>query len=257
MKDIFGNILDAWQKYWGESLFLWLFLLCMVVLLVFGRKQKTALRLALYAILAILFFFVPYMERIMSCFLGEKVYWRMLWILPTVPVIVYAMILLIDKSKNHVVQFLLVLLCSSALMLAGKDMWTAGNYQKVANRQQVYDSVAQICDMIRADSKAENPLVAANSNVAAYIRVYDPAIRMPYGRWGRDALNKDARKLSKLLTNNPAKIKKICKRTKKLKCDYLVYPAEGENASLTIPDKQFRLIGTVNQYQIYRIEYEN
>ncbi len=76
------------------------------------------------------------------------------------------------------------------------------------------DEVVSICNLIN-EQKEENEEIylATDDKIASYVRVYDPSIKMPYGRGGKGASGKKAaRWLHKQLVAEVPVIKK-CKKT--------------------------------------------
>ena len=63
----------------------------------------------------------------------------------------------------------------------------SGNFEKVSNRQQVPDEIAMICERINNDRNGNEIRIAADEYASSYIRVYDPALNMAYGRRGAGA----------------------------------------------------------------------
>ena len=66
--------------------------------------------------------------------------------------------------------------------------------KKVSNRQQVPDEIAMICERINNDRNGNEIRIAADEYASSYIRVYDPALNMAYGRRGAGAVDKNAKK---------------------------------------------------------------
>ena len=74
----------------------------------------------------------------MKC-IGKIVYWRVLWLLPTVPLIAGGFTELVRRSRNRIVQVILVLVLTGVIAASGTGMIKAGNFERVYNRQQVPD----------------------------------------------------------------------------------------------------------------------
>ena len=190
--------LDAWQKYWGNGFYVYLLLAACLYFLVFGRKKERSRILSGYIVVFLAVFFCPVTAYIIQKCIGRSVYWRVLWILPAVPLIAYAGTCLIKKVG------------------------------------------------------ATRPL-ATDYKIASYLRVYDPSIKMPYGRGGKGASGKKAaRWLHKQLVAEVPVIKKVVKNAKRLKCNYLVFPVPSKKKQLYMETKGFYLIGQVNEYGIFK-----
>lgn len=136
----------------------------------------------------------------MKC-IGKIVYWRVLWLLPTVPLIAGGFTELVRRSRNRIVQVILVLVLTGVIAASGTGMIKAGNFERVFNRQQVPDQIAMICNRINEDREGKEVRIAADEYTASYIRVYDPSLKMAYGRRGDGAVGKKARVLYKQITS--------------------------------------------------------
>ncbi len=200
--------LDAWQKYWGNGFYVYLLLAACLYFLVFGRKKERSRILSGYIVVFLAVFFCPVTAYIIQKCIGRSVYWRVLWILPAVPLIAYAGTCLIKKvGASRPRQYILLIFID----------------------------------------------LATDDKIASYVRVYDPSIKMPYGRGGKGASGKKAaRWLHKQLVAEVPVIKKVVKNAKRLKCNYLVFPVPSKKKQLYMETKGFYLIGQVNEYGIFK-----
>ncbi len=155
MKELINQILNFWSNYWGDSLFSYLLILAAAYLLVFKRKEENVKYVLNYLLIMLFLFFCPLTAAVIQKCIGESVYWRVLWLIPSSPVIALAMTELIkDHQKN--MQMLLVVLCIGIVAVSGKEVYLAGNYTRVHNYQQVSDEVAGICGLFRRMRRAKN-----------------------------------------------------------------------------------------------------
>ena len=143
---------------------------------------------------------------------------------------------------------------TAVLAFCGTGLNKDGFYKKVQNVQKIPDEVVSICNLIN-EQKEENEEIylATDDKIASYVRVYDPSIKMPYGRGGKGASGKKAaRWLHKQLVAEVPVIKKVVKNAKRLKCNYLVFPVPSKKKQLYMETKGFYLIGQVNEYGIFK-----
>lgn len=252
MKEILECAVSSWNAYWGESSYLWLLGISLACLLFFAWKKKEAGVLVSYQILILAVFFTPVTAGIIQKCIGALVYWRMLWLFPTVPLIAFAMVLVIRSSQKKVFRFVLTVLAAAVIVCAGTSVWQAGNYEIVNNRQQVPDDIVAISRLIAKNRTSEESRVAADNYVASYIRVYDPSIQMPYGREGRGAVSKDARALWKYINSGEPVYKKIAVRAKRENCEFLVFPVLQEEIKESMDEYGYEMIGSSGYYGIFR-----
>ena len=101
MKEIIKQTVVFWENYWGDSLMMWLLLAAALFLLIFRRKKKSTRYLLLYLAAVLIVFFCPVTAKIIQKCIGELVYWRVLWLLPTIPVIAVALTEFLKERKNN------------------------------------------------------------------------------------------------------------------------------------------------------------
>lgn len=260
MREMLESILSTWQLYWGEGWYQYLFLAAFVYLFLFKRKKKwVSYTLVYLAVILVIFWFPPIAYVICKC-IGASVYWRTLWLLPTVPVLALAGAELIQDRKSKAVRLLLVLVCVGTAVFCGTGMYQAGNYVKVHNYQKVPDEAAAICEMIRARTPEEVRL-ATDDHLASYIRVYDPSIQMPYGRAGRGAKGQRSRLLyQEMIAPEPSMVK-IAGLSRKKGCDYVAVKLSLDMEKATKQKKSFQKkgyeeIGSVNEYTLFGLKKE-
>lgn len=291
MQNVISDMLSAWKGYWGNGFYPWLLLLTMVYLVLFFRKKEVIRHMLFYVGILLFLFFCPVTAWLIQKCVGGDVYWRVLWLLPTVPLLAYGGTALIygsrdsksptaDEPKEAVadgqkktadvqwqsvtnereaeasrfsVRILLLVLLLAGIVVSGKSLMDAGFYERVHNFQKVPDEAAQICDLInKQKEEGEVIYLAADDNIAAYVRVYDPSILMPYGRGGKGRTTQAARKLYTQLTSGMPVIKKVVKYAKSLECNYLVFPLPSQKKQDYMEMKGYFLIGQVNSYGIFK-----
>ena len=89
-------------------------------------------------------------------------------------------------------QYILLIFIAAVLAFCGTGLNKDGFYKKVQNVQdRSLTEVVSICNLIN-EQKGENEEIylATDDKIASYVRVYDPSIKMPYGRGGKGASGK-------------------------------------------------------------------
>nr|WP_294678336.1 hypothetical protein [uncultured Blautia sp.] len=251
MKDILLWAVQMWQQYWGDGFIQYLLLGSVVILSVKYRKKPMVSELVCYTVLILALFFCPLSAKVIMRCVGDIVYWRFLWLLPLIPVTAGAFTWLIRSGKKKEIRVILALVLAALVLVSGKGMVRAGNFERVHNFQKVPDEVAQICDIINGDRGEKEIRIAADEHVASYVRVYDPSIHMAYGRRGSGSLGKNSRKLYKEIISEAPDPAKIAKLGKSVKCDYLVFTVT-EGSTLEIMEKYgYEVAGAVEGYYVF------
>lgn len=251
MRETMEWILSTWKMYWAEGYYQYLLLIAAVYLLIWKRKKEAARQMLAYMAVVLAVFFFPVTARIIFKCIGESVYWRVLWILPVVPLIACAGTELVMDRKKPAVRVLLLVVVAVAIALGGKSVWQAGNYVLAHNYQKVPDEVAQICDMINSDRKGADARLAADDHISSYVRVYDPSISMAYSRGAKGARSKKSVALYQEMTSVSPNYKKIAKLARSRRCAYLAVQLPGEKQRKHIEKYEYELLGMVNDYGVF------
>ena len=93
--------------------------------------------------------------------------------------------------------------------------------------------------------------IAADEYTASYIRVYDPSLKMAYGRRGDGAVGKKARVLYKQITSEVPDGKKTSSLADAVHCTYVVMVPPDENFVLDMVAGGYQVLDTVSPYYIF------
>ncbi len=255
MIETLKHAVSVWALFWSDGYVAHLFAAAVLLLLLLKRKNRTVRQLLLPAALALLLFFFPLTARLLMKMVGDDIYWRILWIVPVFPILAFAGTELARRAKK-LPRFLLVLLLLGVTVLTGKDMYQAGNYTRLHNLQQVPEEVPHICNLLHTWAQ-ENGLpyvyAAADDHLATWLRIYDPTILMPYGRYGRDARNVYARALHSRLSAQDGEFAKITNDAKLLRCRFLIVPGTSEDLDAQVASYGCPWIGRINDYHFFYV----
>ena len=221
MKEIIAWTVNVWRMYWGNGWIPYLLALGGACALIFGKKKKNSLSLVLYSVFLLVLFFCPFSGRV------------------------------IMKCIGKIVQVILVLVLTGVIAASGTGMIKAGNFERVYNRQQVPDQIAMICNRINEDREGKEVRIAADEYTASYIRVYDPSLKMAYGRRGDGAVGKKARVLYKQITSEVPDGKKTSSLADAVHCTYVVMVPPDENFVLDMVAGGYQVLDTVSPYYIF------
>lgn len=237
------------QKYTGEGLhFLLLFAALLYIL--FCERDRTVRRLiAGYALVFAAVYLCPLTAGLITRMIGDDVYWRMLWLLPSPVIMAYAMVRAWERSTKRWARLALPLVFACLICLTGKNVYLQDTpYERAANPQKIPSSPAAICDIINADrEEGEHALVAAPADMVGYIRQYDGSIGQVYGR--REVIA-GGYGIRRVLTRSAIVSKRLCARARALGCNYLVVPRTAVSRK-KMRENGFAVIGQVGSYTVF------
>ena len=252
MKEFIKEIIGFWNNYWGDSFVPWLLLAAVVYLLIFRRKKESTKYVLLYLAAALVLFFCPVTAKIIQACIGETVYWRVLWLVPSTPVIAFAMTEFL-KERKSAAKIAALALCAVLIVISGKGIYQAGNYHLVHNYQKVPDEVAGICEMVKKDAGDALFLLAADNYIGPYVRVYDPSIQMMFNREGRGGYGAGSRRLYLEINAPVLNYRNIGAVGRRTFCNYLVVKVPNEEQKKELEMYGYQEVGNVNCYSLYRL----
>ena len=180
------------KEFAGEGMVMTLFLLAIIWLLVTEKRKEIRIVFVYMPITVLAVFMFPLTAKILDVFLGEEIYYRLLWLWPIVPTIAYASVQLwkaVKEQSRGVVVTAIVLV----IAVSGKIVFEHPNCTLVENVYHVPQVVVDICDDVRIEGR--EVMVLFPKELVQYVRQYDATICMPFGRealvysWGEGGRN--------------------------------------------------------------------
>lgn len=252
MKMQLENAADWLLSYMGTGGHMVLLVLAVIYIL-FQKQEKTHRGLlAGYACLFTAVYFCPPVAWILTRFIGEFVYWRMLWILPVPLIVAYAMVRVWEKSSAKWQRAALLIVFAGSIVLTGKNVYLGetSNYERAVNWEKVPSSPAAICDIINANrEEGEHAMLAAPADMVGYIRQYDGSIEQIYGRRGK--VRPGGNYVIRQLGREKIQYYGLTNRLRKMNCNFIALP-EGEGRVRGMENRGFEKIGQVGSYVIYK-----
>lgn len=179
MSAIFKEISEYLQLYTGNSLVvIGLYLLGLGVLCFYGKRIRVLL---VYPSLLLTLIIV---NPICYVFIWKKLldyaYWRMLWMIPIVPVLVTAVIMVISSLNNIVTKGFAICLFCGLIIFLFNNLYTSDVFVEAGNPYKIPDSAIIISDkLLEYDSE---PKVLASPELYSYLRQYNSKIKLIFGR---------------------------------------------------------------------------
>lgn len=247
---MWDKVVTLYHNYAGTGFMLGIYFLSLIYL--FAAEKKKNIRIYfLYVPLGILIlFFNPLFAKIVYSFVGEEIYYRVLWTLPVIVTIAYAGVKLI-KSQSGKAGRIVAAAVLCMIVLGGKFVYQNPYFSISKNIYHMPEEVVHICDAIRVDGR--EVMAAFPIEMLQFVRQYDPSICMPYGRemtvdrwviWHADELYTE---MNKEIYDAP----RIAELAKERQCHYVILE-EGKEINGSFEDYDYELFDVIDGYRIYQ-----
>lgn len=259
MTEIMTQVYTNFLKFIEDQVYWYIFLFALVLILGLSMaKEKKRFLFVSMLIYAFVYVCPVTAGGLMHYGMGEDVYWRMFWLVPIPYVISAAVVLIASHIKdNKMLRFVCVIAILLIVGKVGKVMYQGDLFAKHANMYNLPPDVITLCDALEADAEQndiDNKRLTAVSDLVCYIRQYDAAITMPYGRDGlRGAYDTDiARQIYQTLESGNTDWAIL---TELLRQDGTTYLACRTSTQLqqTLTDLRYRLVTSTGAYDLYAV----
>lgn len=241
------KIVTLYEGYIGTGMISGLFLVALIYLFV-AEKNKTIRIVLLYMpVVTLAFYFCPFFAAVVYAFTGEEIYYRLLWLVPVVPVLAYAAVRVIAEAgeKKRLPAGLAI---AGIFLLSGSLVYRSPHFKTAENAYHVPQAVVEICDTIQSGDTLVKAVFPAE--LVQYVRQYNANIWMPYGReilverWGFHYELYDLMQAETLDADAAAPL------AKEQGCQYLILP-EGKEIQGSLADYGYGLLCTKGGYCVY------
>lgn len=243
------QVVGLFREYMGTGLIVGLFLMSLIYLCLKEKRKNFRILLVYVPVVLLLLFFNPLFAGLLYRFIGDEIYYRLLWLIPMTPSIAYAMALLYGGLRGKV-RIAFAGLCVCVIMLSGSFIYANPYFSRAENLYHMPQSVVDICDAIRIDGREVMALFPRE--LLQYVRQYSPVICMPYGReqlvsrWGAsDPL------YVVMEERETVNVEELSRLAKERMCHYVVLSEEKELDG-DMRDYDYALFGRIDGYLIYR-----
>lgn len=256
---------DAYYMYWGTAACAGLFLVAMLCIFLWTKKEDDENRqnkaiFWLVVVIGIVIFCPASAWFIMKYCVESGVYRRMFWVIPIPLLVGYVGAKAVSMEKNKFRKWFVGIFVSGIIVMCGTSLYTNGNFQRVDNPYKFWNGIVEVCDAIEADAEAtqlEEIRAIGIDEFAVQARQYSAAIHMPYGRDGvRGAkLGKLARKIYTALHGTSVNAQALAFYAKQGSYQYLVYYAQ-EDMIPVFEEAGYEWLTQAQGYYIFKLNQE-
>lgn len=237
-------------SYIGTGLHIWLLGAALLYIILFEREKMLRRLFLGYTALFAVVYFCPATIWLLVKFIGQDVYWRVLWLLPTPVIIAFAMVKGWERVKKIWQKAALLLLFLCVICFTGTNVYLQSNqFEKAYNWQKIPELPATVCSVIRDHlEEGEQARIVSTWDVANYIRQYDAGIQQLYGRSNAVA---GFSKFIYAVNRESVKTRSLCRRARILKCNFIVLPKTAVEESVMHHFK-YEVVDEVDNYYVWK-----
>lgn len=239
------------REYMGTGLIVIWFLVCLIYLFLKEETKRIRVLFVYVPVVLLLFFFNPFFASLLTGYMGDEIYYRILWLLPITAVIGYACVtfagMLGGRKKNCFVIALVLL-----TIVSGKYIYNNTFFGRAENLYHVPDSVVHICDAIEIPGREVTAVFPLE--LVQYVRQYSPVVCMPYGReilvenWNEWPVQSD---LCDVMEADIIEARELGRLAREESCIYIVLPEEKELRG-SLQDAGYEYFARMDGYVIYK-----
>lgn len=174
-----NHAIVLFREYMGTGLIGIWFLVSLLYLFLKEERKQIRILFVYVPVIMLLLFFNPLFARLMENYMGDEIYYRILWLLPITVVIAYTCVSVyasVSGYKRNLVVGLSVLL----VVVSGSYVYNNIYFTEAENRYHMPDSVVHICDAIEIPGREVTAVFPLE--MLQYVRQYSGVVCMPYGR---------------------------------------------------------------------------
>lgn len=241
------KVLSLYEGYIGTGMIAGLFLVAVIYLFVVEKNKNTRIVFLYMPVIVLLLYFCPLFATVVYSFVGEEIYYRLLWLVPTVPVLAYAAVKVI-MGLNGKKRAAAGLAIGGIILLSGSLVYRSPYFSKAQNAYHVPDAVVKICDAIEVEGREVKG--AFPQELLQYVRQYSPYVHMPYGReitierWNFED------ELYDLLAQETLETERIAEQARLRGCHYIVFH-EHKKLTEAFEKYDYELFDKIEGYFIY------
>ena len=139
---MWNEIVTLYENYIGTGMISGLFLAALIYLFV-TEKNKAARTVFLYMpVVTLAFYFCPFFAALIYALTGEEIYYRLLWLVPVVPVLAYAAVKIISEAgeKKRLPAGIAI---AGIFMVSGSLVYQSPYFKQAQNAYHVPQAVVE------------------------------------------------------------------------------------------------------------------
>ncbi len=220
------HAVSLFREYMGTGLVVIWFLVCLIYLFLKEERKHIRIMFLYVPVILLLLFFNPVFADVMTIFVGDEIYYRILWLLPMTAVISYTCVVIAGRLAGRRKAFFAVGVLF-AVIVSGKYIYNNFYFSRADNLCHVPESVVNICDAIEIPGREVTAVFPLE--LIQYVRQYSPVVCMPYGReilvegWNEWEVQSE---LCDAMEAETAEAEELGRLAREKNCIYIILPRE-------------------------------
>lgn len=177
---LYEFVVSDFKKFIGNGVYMALLFLVVVYLL--RQKKGNQAFLVWVPITVLLVFFNPITILLIYRQFMWGTYWRILWLVPLIPVLAYAAVELISRRKKLAERVLIFAVICCIIVGGGRLMYSKERFSPRENFFKIPTAAIDIAQHIILYAGCWYPTVIVPNELYCYIRQFSSEIRLLYGR---------------------------------------------------------------------------
>lgn len=244
---MWNEVISLFREYMGTGLLVGWFLLAVVYLLIKEKRKHIRIVFVYVPIILLLLFFHPLFARIVYGFVGDEIYYRILWLMPITVVIAYAAVHLYGNIKGRI-RIAFAAACAVLVMISGSYIYSNPYFHKAENIYHMPQTVVDICGVIEVEGR--EVMAVFPVEMIQYVRQYSPVVCMPYGREQIVERWNYYNEMYMVMEAEVVDVERLAVLAKECLCHYIILPQDQELKG-SFYDYDYILFDTIDGYHIY------
>lgn len=184
---------------------------------------------------------------------NDRSYWRMMWMVPIIPVCVIVSAFFVDKSKKDIVKVGVLMLATAIMVLCGRFIYDGSRevFASANNPEKLPGDVVAVGEaLLELD---DEPYVVTDADLSTYLRQYSGRIKSYFSRnivYGRPSNN--AIEVYTYLTEE--NMHELAQKMIDQDYEYLVTQNSDDSKREAMGNAGFELLKQIDKYGIYRVK---
>lgn len=246
-----NHAIMLFREYMGTGLIVMWFLVSLVYLFLREERKQVRILFLYMPVILLLLFFNPLFSALMTAYMGDEIYYRILWLLPVTVVIAYTCVSICGRLSG-VRRGLFAVLAMVLTVASGSWIYSNTYFARAENFYHVPDSVVHICDAIEIPGREVTAVFPLD--MVQYVRQYSPVVCLPYGReiivegWNEWAIQNPLCDAMEAEETDAALLGNLAREQG---CIYIVAPEE-KIIRGSLQDAGYELFLETDGYRVYR-----